>query len=69
MLVYAIASFFPSLQGRWTYFLARIIEPVLNPVRRIVPSAGGLDLAFLVVIILVGYLMTAIPRAACGISS
>jgi YggT family protein len=68
MIVYAILSFFPSLQGRWSYYLARIIEPVLNPVRRIIPPAGGLDLAFLVVILLVGYLIGAIPRAVCSIS-
>jgi YggT family protein len=68
MLVYAVVSWIPSLQGRWSYYLARIIEPVLNPVRRIIPPVGGLDLAFLVVIILVGYLISAIPRAACAIS-
>jgi YggT family protein len=68
MSIYAIVSFFPSLQGRWTYYLARVIEPVLNPVRRIIPPVGGLDLAFLAVIILVGYLKYAIPNIACTIS-
>jgi YggT family protein len=65
MLIYALVSWVPSLQGRWSYYLARIVEPVLTPVRRIIPPVGGLDLSFLVVIILVGWLVRAIPRAAC----
>jgi YggT family protein len=66
MLVYAVVSWVPSLQGRWSSYLARIVEPVLYPVRRIIPPVGGLDLSFLVVIILVGWLVRAIPAAACS---
>jgi YggT family protein len=66
MLVYAVVSWIPSLQGNWTRYLARIVEPVLMPVRRIIPPVGGLDLAFLVVIILVGYLIRAIPSTVCA---
>lgn len=65
MIVYAVVSWVPSLQGRWTYYLSRIVEPVLNPVRRVIPPVGGLDIAFLIVIILVSYLIGAIPRAVC----
>ncbi|MBC5810439.1 MAG: YggT family protein, partial [Candidatus Eremiobacteraeota bacterium] len=43
------------------------VEPVLNPVRRIIPPIGGLDIAFLAVIVLVSYLTSAVPRAACSI--
>lgn len=67
MLAYAIASWIPSIRGQWTYYLARIVEPVLNPVRRIIPPIGGLDIAFLAVIVLVSYLTSAVPRAACSI--
>jgi len=65
MLVYALVSWVPSLQGGWSSYVARIVEPVLVPVRRIIPPLGGLDVAFLVVILLVGWLMAAIPRAVC----
>jgi len=65
--VYAVVSWVPSLQGRWTYYLARVVEPVLLPVRKIIPPVGGLDLAFLVVIILVGWLMRQIPIMACPV--
>jgi YggT family protein len=61
MLVYALVSWVPSLQGRWSMYVARIVEPVILPVRRIIPPIGGLDLSFLVVILLVGYVMRYIP--------
>jgi YggT family protein len=68
MLIYAVASWIPSLQGRWTSYVARIVEPVLLPVRRIIPPVGGLDLSFLVVILLLGFVMNSIPGFAYGSS-
>jgi YggT family protein len=65
MLAYAVASWVPSLRGRWSDYLARVIEPVLGPVRRIIPPLGGLDIAFLVVLILVGWLASTIPSTVC----
>ncbi len=65
MLLYALVSWVPSLQGRWSYYVARIVEPVLIPVRRIIPPVGGLDLSFLVIIVLLGYVMRSIPPAYC----
>lgn len=57
MFVYAIASWIPNLQGRWTSYLATIIEPVLMPVRRIIPPIGGFDIAFLVVLLVLQYVV------------
>lgn len=52
LLVYAVISWIPELRrGRWVYYLAGVIEPVLNPIRRIIPPLGGLDLAFLVLLL------------------
>jgi YggT family protein len=52
LLVYAVISWVPDLRrGRWVYYLASLIEPVLIPIRRIIPPLGGLDLAFLVVLL------------------
>ena len=50
MLVYAVLSWVPDLRGSWTRYVAMLVEPVLIPVRRIVPPVGGIDLAFMVVI-------------------
>ena len=52
LLVYAVVSWIPDLQrGRWVHYLASVIEPVLLPIRRIVPPLGGLDLAFLILLL------------------
>ncbi|HEX3551066.1 MAG TPA: YggT family protein [Candidatus Elarobacter sp.] len=53
MIVYAVVSWVPSIRGRWTDYVAMLVEPVLAPVRRIIPPLGGLDLSFLVVIIII----------------
>ena len=53
MIVYAVLSWVPSLRGRWSDYVAMLVEPVLVPVRRIIPPIGGLDLSFLVVIIVI----------------
>jgi len=54
MIAYAILSWFPLAPGspwnrfRWT--LGRLIEPVVAPVRRILPQTNlPIDLAFLIV--------------------
>ena len=52
LLIYAVVSWFPDLRrGRWTYYLALGVEPVLMPIRRIIPPLGGLDIAFLVLLL------------------
>jgi len=51
MLVYALVSWVPSLRGKWTDYISMLVEPVLTPVRRIIPPMGGLDISFIVVIL------------------
>jgi YggT family protein len=53
MLVYALVSWVPSFRGKWTEYVTMLVEPVLTPVRRIIPPIGGLDLSFLVVIFII----------------
>jgi YggT family protein len=55
MLIYAVLSWVPSLRGRWSDYIAMIVEPVLVPVRRVIPPMGGLDLSFLVVMLVIGF--------------
>ena len=67
MVAYAVVSWIPSLRGRWSDYLAMLVEPVLAPVRRIIPPLGGLDLSFLVVIILLQFLSRFIVSSSCSI--
>jgi YggT family protein len=58
LLVYAVISWIPDLRrGRWVYYLASVIEPVLVPIRRIIPPLGGLDIAFLVLLLVLQLLV------------
>jgi YggT family protein len=55
LLARAILSFFPVRPGTglatFSHVLAQLTEPVIAPVRRIIPPAGMFDLSFLVVFI------------------
>ncbi len=58
LFAYAVISWVPELRrARWSYYLAAIVEPVLVPIRRIIPPLGGLDLAFLVLILVLQLLV------------
>ena len=57
LIVYALLSWLPDLRGPWTRYLAMLVEPLLNPIRRIIPPVGGLDIAFIVLFVLVIYVV------------
>lgn len=47
LIVYAVLSWVPDLRGSWARYLDAIVEPLLAPLRRIIPPVAGIDLAFL----------------------
>lgn len=52
LLVYAVVSWIPDLRGgRWAYYLSMLVDPVLAPIRRVIPPLGGFDIAFLLVLL------------------
>ena len=52
VLLYALLSWLaPGGYGAGAQLLARICDPLLNPLRRIIPPIGGLDLSALFVLI------------------
>ncbi|HEY5256799.1 MAG TPA: YggT family protein [Candidatus Baltobacteraceae bacterium] len=57
LIVYALLSWVPDLRGRWTIYLARLVDPVLAPVRRVIPPMGGLDLSFIVVFLVIEFVV------------
>jgi YggT family protein len=66
MLAYALVSWVPSLRGRWTDYVAMLVEPVLLPVRRIIPPMGGLDISFLIVILAIQFVIGLTRNYACS---
>ncbi len=54
VIVSAILSWFMSPFHPVRQALDRIIEPMLAPIRRVVPTAGGLDFSPLILIVLIG---------------
>ena len=66
MLPLALLSWFRIRPGtalaKVQVFLYRATEPVLRPVRRIIPPMAGLDLSFLVVILLAQFVIIPVLR-------
>jgi len=66
MLAYALVSWVPSLRGKWTDYVAMMVEPVLTPVRRIIPPLGGLDISFLIVILVIQFVIGLARSSPCS---
>ena len=64
MLAYALVSWVPSLRGKWTEYIAMVVEPVLLPVRRIIPPIAGLDVSFIVVLLVIQLVANQALRSA-----
>ncbi len=64
----AILSFFPVRPGTGlasvNHVLMQLTEPVIAPVRRIIPPAGMFDLSFLVVFISIELVLSALHCTA-----
>ena len=66
LLIYAVISWIPDLRGPWVRYLAMLVEPVLAPIRRVIPPMGGLDMAFLVLILLLNFVIVPLLRTAAS---
>ena len=70
--VFSMLTAFGVLDTRnrlvWTIgdFLYRVTEPMLRPVRNILPNFGGIDLSPLVVILLLQYVAVPLVRTIFG---
>lgn len=62
LFIYVLLSWFGDRgMNPMSAMLGQLVEPVLRPVRRLVPLIGGLDLSPLVVILLLQAAMIALP--------
>jgi YggT family protein len=66
LLVYAVLSWIPDLRGRWSDYVGMVVEPLLSPIRRIIPPAGGIDWSFLVLIVLLNVLARVVANYEIG---
>jgi YggT family protein len=62
LFVYVLLSWFGDRGANpMAALLGELVEPLLKPVRRVVPPIGGLDLSALIVILLLQFAMRALP--------
>jgi len=70
LIAYAVISWIPDLQYRVGRYIEPLVMPFVGPLRRIVPPVGGLDLSFLVLILLIQFavrpLLFRLAFAVCG---
>ena len=52
----------PDPRNQIVQILHRLTEPVLEPVRRVVPSFGGMDLSVVIVLIAIQVIRSAVLR-------
>jgi YggT family protein len=50
----------PTGRGRFAAFIIQMTEPILAPVRRVLPRTGMFDLAPLIVILVLGVILRAL---------
>ncbi len=65
VLARSLISWFPvSPRNQYVQLLVRVTEPLLEPVRRIMPRTGIIDLSGFVVIIVLYVMINVVHRAA-----
>ena len=62
VVVHALGSWIPQVrESRVYYYIDRLVDPLLEPIRRVIPSAGGLDLSpavLILILILIDRILT-----------
>ncbi|CUS48490.1 MAG: YggT family protein [Idiomarinaceae bacterium HL-53] len=60
LIIRAILSWFSNGSNPLEYVMMELTEPLLRPIRRVLPPMGGLDLSVLILIIAIQFLRIAI---------
>ena len=64
LLAVAILSWYPiDPRNRWIRLLHSITDPILHPIRAIVPPIGGFSLDILIAVLLLGVIQRVFLRA------
>lgn len=65
VIVRAFLSWFPSMRdSEFARFVHRTTEPMIEPIRRFLPSIGGFDLSPIVVIIVLNVMVRVVQQVA-----
>lgn len=67
MIAQALTSWLPSTQA-WSFAFGKLTEPIVNPVRRIIPPIGMIDISLMVVMFLIWILNTVIVKTLFAIN-
>jgi YggT family protein len=62
-----IVSYFMSPYQPIRSFLDRVVQPMLSPIRRVLPSFGGLDFSPIVLLILIQLIENVLTSILAGI--
>lgn len=67
IFIRALLSWFPvDPRAPYYQFVVRITEPLLGPVRQVVPRLGAIDLSPMIVLVLLYLMVNVIDRLAAG---
>lgn len=67
VVVRAILSWAPSRpNNEFTRLIYRVTDPLMEPVRRVVPPLAGIDLSGIVVIVLLQLMISVVNRVNAG---
>jgi len=67
VVIRALLSWFPlSPRNQFVQFIHRITDPLVEPIRRIVPPLGIIDISTMVLIVLLYVMIYVVQRAAAA---
>jgi YggT family protein len=65
VIVRAFMSWFPSMRdSEFGRFVHRATEPLIEPIRRVLPSAGGFDFSPIVLIIILNVMIIVVRQVS-----
>ncbi len=60
VFIHALGSWIPQIrESRFYYYIDRLVDPLLEPIRRVVPAVGGIDFSPMILI----FILILIDRA------
>ncbi len=56
VLIYVVISYFMSPYHQFRMWVDRIVEPMLRPIRKVVPSVGQFDFSPIILLLLIQFI-------------